>query len=113
MMDDARLTAQAISDGLNSLHRCATILADQTGESPDPDSLDILDAMERAYETTRSGKVTTDMVITENHLAELRRARTLVQEWITTGQGSPELISLKDSIMKSLGYSEHRTGNTE
>ncbi len=112
-MDNARLTAQAISDGLNCLHRCATILADRTGETPDPDALEVLDAMERAYETTRSGKVTSDMVITDNHLAILRRVRMLLQEWITTGQGSPEIISLKDSILKSLGYPEQSTVNPE
>jgi hypothetical protein len=112
-MDTARLTAQAISEGLNCLHHCATILENRTAETPDPDSLEVIDAMERAYETTRSGNMASDMVITDTHLAILRRARSLLQEWIITGQGSPELISLKDSILKSLGYSEQSTVKPE
>lgn len=112
-MDDARLAAQAISEGLNCLHRCATMLANGTNETPDPDSVAILDAMERACETTRSGTVSTDMVITDNHIATLRHARILVQEWMNTGHGSQELISLIDSMMKSLGYSEPCAVNPE
>lgn len=112
-MDNARWTAQAISDGLNCLHRCATILADQSDEVPDLDSLEVFDAMERAFETTRAGTVTTDMVITDDHLAALRRIRTLVQQWIASGQGSSELVSLKDTLMKSLAHSEHSVQDTD
>lgn len=100
-MEDARETAQALSEGINRIAEIAGTLKANASPSPGPDWLATMEAMERALEAIRAQRFTTTMVVTDELLDQTREVRRALSRWQGTGQPPQELLPLAESILRS------------
>ncbi|HRI63059.1 MAG TPA: hypothetical protein PK156_02445 [Polyangium sp.] len=101
--DRARGLANAISGGMNcwvSLRKTA-----KANESPPPQCAAELDDLERAFEVVRGGFFETDFVADDALMADTRRLRALVADWLKSGQVPKEVIPQLEGLLERLGIS--------
>lgn len=94
-------SAQAISEGINCLGNLRKLA--KADSQPPPEFMPELNAMKRSLEAVRDGTVVASFVVDNNLLDAVRAVRTLVSDWLVTGQASPDVIPQIEGLLRRMG----------